>query len=378
MKLVNGLIGATLVVTLTGCNLIGTAQGKVKTVVIDDDVALHSTMDDTDVAISKSERIALSEKITYDNLLRINNDEMFYTKDHSFYKTDISNQKQTLLKELSVREVSRDASRALIMNNDGVFVYNLESDKIVKVSQPMDSDFSFADPKGKYISFHNFDKSNYVFINTTTLKKTELNYKKLFNLKDVSLSNAIAYNDLFYISSQSPKDGYAIYKLSTDHQKELVLQLPHQNDHIAYFEFLNDQTIIFNGSYNEESGIFIYDLEKQVVTKVVSGGVDSEGTWTPFYSISPDGTKILFDTVVHEDDKFFNNIYLANIEGNKLSKSIQIIEKAQLPAVISLMAHWSEDSSTFYIPGSNKGTTVYSNEAIDFISIYVLDKIKVK
>ncbi|QOR67858.1 hypothetical protein IM538_06915 [Cytobacillus suaedae] len=203
---------------------------------------------------------------------------------------------------------------------------------------------------------------------------------KLFTLKDFMIKEGKIHNDFVYLLINELKEGDALYRLTADNKKELVLPIEHKEDRIARFEIINDNLLVFNGTYNEESGIFIYNMEEKIVNKVVSGGTDSEGTWTPFFSISPDGTKMLFDESVIEGKYSHNNVYIANIEGNRLSGSIRIIEKAQLPAVIAILAHWKDDSSAFYIPNPrplNAGYMGgYSEEYIKQLSVYEINQIK--
>lgn len=166
------------------------------------------------------------------------------------------------------------------------------------------------------------------------------------------------------MAAHSKKDGYGIYELSFDHQKKAIVQFPSKkqsSDTLTGFDLINGgKTVIFNGTYDGEPGIFFYDVDKKTLTKVVSGGVDKEGQWAPFYSLSPDGTKIVFGNIARDKDTVKNDVYVADVTGGGLSQAIRIMENVKMPAVISLMAHWSDDSGKLYIkmPASTGDTNL--------------------
>ncbi|MHC0039671.1 hypothetical protein [Pseudoneobacillus sp. C159] len=376
MNITKGIIGLSLaVVTLTGC---GVVHGQDKTVIVSDNVAVRSSMDDAEVAVSKPLEINLKERMTYRELLGISNDQIYFTKNEGLFKTDLTSGKSVYIHDMPIKELSKDGSRALSVNSQGIFVYDVEGDKSIKLAGPTDYDVTFADPKGEYISYFDFNRSSYVFIHTSSTETKEVAMAKLFTLKDFSFNKASIRNNAIYLSVHQPKEGNAIYKITPDNKKELVLSLPHKEDQIARFDIIHDNLLVFNGTYNEESGIFFYRMDKQVIHKVVSGGKTSEGIWTPFYSISPDGSRMLFDESAPEGGKFYTNVYIANIEANQLTRSIRIIEKAELPAVIDLLAYWKGDSSAFYIPRSKKSISGYSDEIIEYLSKFEIDQIKAK
>ncbi len=381
MKVIKGLLGLTIALsTLSGCQLMDRANGEGKTVIVYDNVTSQSTMADAEVAVSQAEQVTLKERVTYGQLLKISNEGLLYTKENSLFKSDSSNENNSMLAELQAKQLSKDGTKALSIMNSEAFVYDFSTEKTVKVAtiNNTDGDVTFADPQGKYITYYDFNTSHYVFVDTETQERVTLNYKELFNLENSSFGSPKIYNGAIYFSFYNQKEGQAIYRLSLDSKKDVVLSFPHEQDGIGQFELLNDHTLIFNGVYHNEPGIFLYDIANEEINKLVSGGRDSEGTWTPSYSVSPDGSKLLFDTVVYENDKHLNNVYIATLEENKLLRSIRLMEKVETPAVIQVLAHWDETSSAFYIPMSTNDQPGYSDKEIDFISIYEIDKIKVE
>jgi hypothetical protein len=375
MNVAKGILSLSLAVAaLTGC---ATAHSQDKTVVISDNVAIKSSMDDAEVAISKPQDITLTESVTYSEMLGIHNDQLYFNRKDGLAKTSLTTGQTFQVKGRPFQEMSKDGRRAFYVDDAGIYVYHVDTDKIVRVADSTTNSVTFADPKGEYIAYFDSTDLSYVFIHTVTFEKKKVDMQVQFPVSVYSIAGGTVYKDKIYMSFQHPEEGTAIYKLSAN-QKELILSFPHKEDRMVQFHIINDQLLVFNGTYNEESGIFFYEIDKQVVQKVVSGGKTTEGIWLPFYSISPDGTKILFDESAPEDGHFYTNVYLANIAGNQLSKSIRIIERAQFPAVISMLAHWKADSSAFYIPKSKQLGEGYSNETITHLSKYEIDKIKPK
>ncbi|MEB1808499.1 MAG: DUF5050 domain-containing protein [Bacillaceae bacterium] len=380
MKVVKGILGVTLAVSvLAGCNTQGNVQGEGKTVIVSEDVVLESIISDAKVAVSQPEQITLKERITYGELLKIDNEKLYYTRENALFSTNIDGANPTLIEDIAAKQLSRNGKKAISVENNSAYVVTLETGKKKKIAELEENhgDVSFADPDGEYLSYYEFTDSNLVLINTDTTEKTLYDFNQLFNSpRNFSFHSGTIHNQDVYLATHIQDEGSALYKLSADNQVEKVITLKNINDNIFDFEFLHDDLLVFNGIYDEEPGIFFYDLNKKAVTKVVSGGTSSEGTWIPSYSISPDGTKLLFNTILHKGDQFLDNVFIASIENNQLSKSIQIIQNAELPAVIKLLAHWNEDSSAFYIPRSDSSEIGYGDLKIDYISVYELDKIE--
>lgn len=58
---------------------------------------------------------------------------------------------------------------------------------------------------------------------------------------------------------------------------------------------------------------------------------------------------IIRSHIVRDKDTVKNDVYVADVTGGGLSRAIRIMENVKMPAVISLMAHWSDDSGKLYI-----------------------------
>ncbi|OLO29006.1 hypothetical protein BTR23_16660 [Alkalihalophilus pseudofirmus] len=380
MKLVKGFLGVSLAVSLvTGCNTEGKAQGEGKTVVVSEDVIHESNIADAKVAVSQPEQIELTEKVTYGELLKIADQQLYFTRDEALYATNLPDVNPAFIANMAAKELSKDGQKALSAENNIAYVLTLNSGEKKKVAELDESigDVSFADPHGQYIFYYEFGPSNLVRIDTNTLEKKIYDFNELFNSPEsFSFKGGTIYNKEVYLATHVQDEGTVLYKLLPDNQVEAVITLKNINDNIFEFEFIHDDLIVFNGIYDEEPGIFFYDLNTKEANRVVSGGTTSEGTWIPSYSLSPDRTKMLFNIILHKENKVVDNVFIATIENKQLSKSIQIMQNADLPAVIKILAHWHEDSSAFSIPRSTSSEIGYSDLNIDYISVYEIEKIK--
>ncbi|MDI3480761.1 MAG: hypothetical protein PWQ97_416 [Tepidanaerobacteraceae bacterium] len=330
-------------------------------VILSQDVLRQSTIEDKTVKVPQTREISLQQSIGYRDILAIDGQHILYRKDHVLYTVDMNGLNPQLLANLDVNEASRDGKKVMYLDKDQYFVYDLKSKSktpLIK-KQGQDGEPYFADEKGGYVSYFDFKHSNLNVIDTQTSETHALDFKKLFTLENFMLEDVKIYMDKVYVATHSKKDGYGIYELSFDGQKKAIVQYPPEkqdSDTLAGFDLINGgKTVIFNGTYDDESGIFFYDVDKKSLTKVISGGLDKEGQWTPFYSLSPDGTKIVFDNIVRDKDTVKNDIYVADITDGGLSQAIRIMENVKMPAVISLMAHWSDDSSKLYIKMPSSG-----------------------
>lgn len=107
-----------------------------------------------------------------------------------------------------------------------------------------------------------------------------------------------------------------------------MISRPDKDDAIGEFEIINKgKDLIFNGEYNRESGVYLYSIENKTLSKIKAGGKDKEGTWSPFFNISPNEDKILFDSPAADNKG--TDIYAAEIIQNKVSKKISVLQKQE-------------------------------------------------
>ncbi|MFV8828497.1 hypothetical protein [Alkalihalobacterium sp. APHAB7] len=136
MKVVQGILGVTLAVSvLAGCNTQGNVQGEGTTVIVSEDVILESIISDAKVAVSQPEQITLKENITYGELLKIEGEKLYYTKENSLFSTSIDGTNSTLIEQISAQQLSRNGKKALSVENNSAYVVTLETGKKKKVAE---------------------------------------------------------------------------------------------------------------------------------------------------------------------------------------------------------------------------------------------------
>lgn len=178
-------------------------------------------------------------------------------------------------------------------------------------------------------------------------------------------------NSLNYIKSQDGKKLYiygtlkskGIYKLDIDNPEkpELLAKFPREEDGIAFgFDILDDNKILFSGTYNDETGIFLYDIAKSSTIKLVSGGQSEEGEWCPDYNVSPDKTKLLYGFPGSTPNK--SHVYIAKLSDGKLLSKLCLLENADLQTIVSLASFWGrEDNIIIYQSNEMNRFTLSSN-----------------
>lgn len=114
---------------------------------------------------------------------------------------------------------------------------------------------------------------------------------------------------------------------------------------IRQVTFLDDKRIIFEGGYNNETGIFIYNLETKKLYKVASNIMlpCDEIIYRRFW-ISPDKSKIAYTKYEDVGGKKQWNTYIATISGNNLVQNTLILENCNFSN-----AQWSKDGKKLMI-----------------------------
>lgn len=347
-----------------------------KTVTITEDVRLESSLSDSAIGVSHegtiSVEIPVSETSNYTGFL---GNQIIFNRDGATNRVSIPDLEESEIAAHEFNEVSENGKRALSRDGAQVYVVDFESgtEKEIMSGAEMD-EYYFADAEGNEV-IHIMDTSEKIQIQTievATLKIENWDLTSLFKLDGLYLSNILKDKDGIYLTGESIDQGPGLYHLNYDGELRLIIALPESDSPILgsvinSYDFLDPDNIIFNGMYNEKSGIFLMDLLSGEVTQLVAGGEDEEGIWTPSYKLSPDKEKLLFDTPVQVGDGYKTNIYMAEIMDGKLVNEVQIVGNADLYAIISMAGAWSADSKTAYV-----GTTTTEDKFIDAVEIFTI------
>lgn len=342
-------------ILLTGCTFNKYFASDEPTVVLSKDVLKESNIADKVTKVPKISEITLPEDITYKDIIRdvlaINGEYVLYHKDRLLYKMDLVNKKVEPIASLDIKYASSDGSKILYIDNNNYYLYDLTNNLQKPLNINKNMEVTFADRRGKYVSY--YDNKNIVVINTVTGVKHSINMSKNFTLENFMLMGAKVYYDKLYVAIHTHKDGLGIYRLGYNGEKTTVLKFPYKfndTDSLAEYDLLdNGNTLVFNGEYGGDPGIYFYDITKKTIKKVLSGGKNKEGSWIPFYSLSPNGEKIAIDIPYKGNNKDYYGIYVANISKGTLSQAIHIMDNTNMPSAIEAVSNWSNNSSKLYI-----------------------------
>lgn len=341
------LVVATILTT--GCTLQGNAQSE-KNIVIEEDVQLESALSDSSLEVQRLNDIEIEADIPNTGFYQGDGGETIYYNENGelhVYKISTGNQKK-LVKGENIA-VSKNGEKAMTLASKGkeAEIHNLSNGKIDKIEIVSPWDTYFIDEEGNEMS--SFD------VTTNKLQIIQVDSKETIE-RDMSefdsylLTSTIKVENNYYISARSKTDGlYGVFKLLDQHTIEKVFSAPSKEDQISTFHILKNNNIIFEAIYNGKSGIYLFNQANNEVQQLIAGGKDSEGIWTPTYILSPDESKIMFDTPVKFEGKYKTNVYMGEIIDGKLENTVRILENSNLYSVISISGHWSEDSKTAYI-----------------------------
>ncbi|MGM7681154.1 hypothetical protein ACSVDA_03270 [Cytobacillus sp. Hm23] len=358
-KLKGFLVLVLISIFSVGCSLQGTAQETItdheQIVIINDDVQLESALADSTLDVTRQQNIEVEEELNYDWF----RGSKFYYYDKGLFKTLATTTKQE--KSITDQEIialSKDGNRALSYKGEDIYVHNLINGEKKFLKKKTPENAYFADSEGDSVIDVIFDFDNSILeVNLIHVESNETvtwDASKSFTLEGFSANSIKKAPDGIYVDGNSLKEGPGIFKINKDGEVTPVLSLPNSPDHISNYDFLQNDRMIFDGIYEGKSGVFILDQKTNHVELLVAGGKSSEGIWTPSYNISPDEQKIMFDTPVQIGDEFKTNVYMAELQNDKLTNTTRIMENADLYAVISKSGYWSEDSNIAFIATVDK------------------------
>lgn len=266
------------------------------------------------------------------------------------YKDD--EEKKLLYKE-EYLGLSGNGKKLLYSSGDELYLYDIEnksSKKIKNFDEEYINNIQFGDYDGNSIVYIDSKTSKFIFKNISTGDKKELKT----NGQNIMACNEVKVNkgdsNIYFDAHIGNK--YGVYYANTNKMDEvkLLFELHGKEDTIGQFDFIgNKNCILFAGEYNSNPGIFIYDLGKKSVTKLVSGLKDKEGCRCPFYSLSKGGSKILFEVL--NAKMGYKDIYAANLNGKALTSRKCIYKSANTYGSIPVPSWWTPDGKKVVVDG---------------------------
>ncbi|MFJ7949906.1 TolB family protein [Lysinibacillus sp. NPDC096418] len=355
-------------IMVAGCSLSGEANTQ-KTVTINDDVQLDSSLADSNLAIVHTSTIPVTEKADFKGF---RDEHIYYTKNGAINTLHLPTQVESKLSDQEFFALSENGNRALSRIDDQMYVLDFTTKTEKLIEEGSEEYLYFADDEGKeifYVEFRDEFKIHVINVDSSEVRTWDLT--NIFKLDNFELNSIKKDEDGIYIVGDSIENGYGLYHLNNAGEIKTISNLTNI-DSMYQFEFIDSTNIIFNDTYKGKTGIYLLNLESNEVTQFVAGGKDDEGVWTPFYKLSPDKSKILFDTPVQVGNDYKSNVYMAELVNNQLVNTVRIMENAELGAVIMLSGHWSQDSKTAYISTFKPCKT--GNTFIDTVEIFTIQE----
>ncbi|MBY0122788.1 hypothetical protein [Bacillus sp. S/N-304-OC-R1] len=352
-KKFQGLAVITLVgFVAAGCSLTGKADMQ-KTVTINDNVQLESSLADSSLAVTHEKSVKLPIKADYTGF---HGDKIYFNQDGGAHLINTETLVKKKLADKPFFAVSENGNRALSLVNQKIYVLDFQTNSEKLIGHGTETyPYYFADADGKeviHVESGEQIKVHVMNVDTSEAKTWEMN--KWFETNNFTLTSVKKDENGIYVAAQSKEHGKGLYHLDYNDKLKVISTLADINS-MDYYDFIGPNQIIFSDLYKGKSGVFLMNLQSNEVTQLVAGGKDEEGIWVPFYKLSPDHSKILFDTPVQVENEYKTNVYMAELENNKIKNTVRILENADLYAVISLTGSWSANSKTAYISTSKPG-----------------------
>lgn len=353
---------AAVSILAAGCSTHGNAQIQ-ETVIVNEDVQLESSLADSNLEVSRQQDIEIGRNITNQKFHKvIYGEKIYFNEEGKFYSLDFKTGEEKKLADQEVREISGNGNWALAYEEGKIFIHNLKNGKVQLLENGSPEDSRFIGDEVAYFDYNTHTLS------LISIEKNETVTWDLSKYEDATISSIKKTGDDVYIAARSEENSYGVYQLTDEGQIDAVANFGGEDTQFNDFDLLQDGSLLFNGTYDGKTGIYYWDKTTNGVQQLVSGGKDSEGIWVPFYNLSPDESKIMFDMPVQIEGDFKTNVYMAEIADGQLTNSVRIMENTDdLYAVISLSGHWSEDSKTAYITTSKD-----NHERVGDIAVFQL------
>jgi hypothetical protein len=273
-------------------------------------------------------------------------------------------------------EVSKNSRKIIYLSSESVIsVYDVKTKtqtKLIKSDNELDdkNNVKFLNETGDYMALYSLKKSEVVVVNcqTAETKVIPINAKQLASSFLYSIDGKNIYAMLKDKDSTSKNTNMGLYVLNV-FKPEIMIKV-FDSTNIYQMSVLNSsRALIFSGSYIKESGIFVYDTENRIISKIISGGKDSEGLWCPDFTLSPDKTKIVYPQFPSSDGKM--EYYIGDFNGSEITSKV-FLNEDRPDTIISLNSHWREDGKSLFIEKPD-GKSSVPNQQIKYRYITIFD-----
>lgn len=352
-------------VLLAGC---GTSTESESIKVLSKDVRADTVVQESELKVMKSESLPISKAATYSGLAY---EALYLNEDGATYRFDPMTKEKEKVADMEFYTISESGNKALANVKNKFFVLDLTTGQSKEIGQSGEQyEYYFADVAGEEVIHVKAEKQGYSvhLIDAETAKRTTWTLDDTFDFNGFTITGVRKGKESLYTALKNKDGEEGLYELRLDGEIQLITALK-DIESLSTFDFLTDEKIIFNDLYKGKSGIYTFDLNTQEVVQLVAGGEDKEGIWVPFYLLSPDQTKMLFDVPVQVGDEYKTNVYVGELVGDQLTNITTVMTAADLYGVIPISARWSEDSQQVYI-----ATNERPNDTIETIEVFQITK----
>lgn len=316
-------------------------------------------------------------------------------------KTSLKNKEENIKTKYLGAGLSPDYNKLDYEKNDSSYLYRLKDITEIKYNKGMLSNWS---EDGRYlIGYRNIMDNN---LDYSQIKKFE-NKLYLYDTKNKGTKevfvdpNVVTINkypsfysedgkDIYFIGEQIKKGEekfrrQGIFKINVESKKiKEIIVLPYRDSSDGNgvescipsnnYKFIDDgKKIILHAIINNQSGLYIYDIQNKKFFKTLPNIKTKEGDYCPNFSLSPDKTKIAYINKTEENADINTKwtLYVARINGNSLTNRIILKRNIEIGGDIDNIVNWSKDSKTMvYFTGSYKdvgGFTLSDKNIINMV-----------
>jgi hypothetical protein len=273
-------------------------------------------------------------------------------------------------------EVSRNSRKIVyISSEDTICVYDVKAKTQTTLIKTTDetiekSNVKFLNETGDYLALYSIKRNEVVVVNcqTAETKIIPINTKQLASSFLYSIDGKNIYAMLKEKDSTDKNANTGLYILNV-FKPDMIVKVFDSANIYQMSALSSSRTLIFSGNYIKESGIFVYDTENRIISKIISGGKDSEGLWCPDFTLSPDKTKIVYSQFPASDGKV--EYYIGDFNGSEIT-SKAFLTKDRLDAIISLCSHWRGDGRSIFIEKADE-KTLSSSQQLKYKLITIFD-----
>jgi hypothetical protein len=349
-------------VVIGGCSIAEAGAPRTASYVLSEDV--RAELGKMEAPLLDGKLLPLDEELSYEDILSIQDGRMLYNGNEGFYSAgleDDEDRKPVKLLEEPVNDVALNGKKALYDSGSSAYILDIatgESKEILdKSREPYQALLSkdqminrFADAEGRYAAFSTEVGVLYL-VDSVEANVYEVRLEEVLDAQSYSYEHELQVADgtLYMKIGVGSGAQSSLYKIDLESLRSEKIIVGEQYS-IWSFHTLSNGSILFDGQYKDEDGIYIYDPATEKFTTVLSKPDADRGRYTYAFSLSPDENRILIHNVVDKDE-----ISSAELKDGQLLNKITVMKGYPLPAVIWLLACWDPNESSFYVKLAYEG-----------------------